>query len=211
MTRRFYIERVLRQIYGGYVSDDSAITVNLVNSWLNDALGIAAKQCYKEAIQLEGIGYVNNSFYATYKGISVTEDEQFVYKIELPQLPLGLGRNEGISTLKFKSSTGEISIPCIPISESQATYFQGMRPMPNKVIYKPEGGYILAYTTLMLSAYTASVTMVSGGNDADLDSTINVPNDYFPVIVEYVKSQLAFERQMPVDVQNDGLDAIKTT
>lgn len=211
MTRRFYIERALRQIYGGYISDDSDITVNLVNSWLNDALGIAAKQCYKDSIQLEGIGYVNNSFYATYKGISVTADEQFVYKIELPQLPLGLGRNEGVSTLKFKSSTGELSMPCIPINESQATYFQSMRPIPNKVIYKSEGGYILAYSTLMLSDYTASVTMVSGGDSTDLNSIINVPDDYFPVIVEYIKAQLAFERQMPVDVQNDGLDAIKTT
>jgi hypothetical protein len=37
MTRAEFIERTLRQIYGGYVSEDSSITTMLVNSWLNDA------------------------------------------------------------------------------------------------------------------------------------------------------------------------------
>jgi hypothetical protein len=37
MTRAEFIERTLRQIYGGYVSEDSSITPMLVNSWLNDA------------------------------------------------------------------------------------------------------------------------------------------------------------------------------
>ena len=53
--------------------------------------------------------------------------------------------------------------------------------------------------------------MISGGDSTDLDSTLNVPSDYLPVMNEYIKNQLVFERQMPLDVQNDGVDAIKTT
>jgi hypothetical protein len=38
-----------------------------------------------------------------------------------------------------------------------------------------------------------------------------VPADYYPAMVEYLKAQLMFEKSQPVDVQRDGMDAIKTT
>ena len=44
MTRNIFIERILRQIYNGQPSDDSSITYSLVNQWLNDAIGLAAKR-----------------------------------------------------------------------------------------------------------------------------------------------------------------------
>jgi hypothetical protein len=211
LTRRFFIERALRQIYGGQPTDDSQITVNLVNSWLNDAIATAAKQCYKEAIQLDGIGYVNNGFYSTFKGITVSQDGILKYKITLPQIPVGIGKNEGVSTLQFQNDDGELSLPCIPISQNQATYFESMRPIPNKIIYLPQGEDVLVKTTLLLDTYTATVTMVSGGDDTNLDSTINVPSDYFPLMVDYIKVQLGFERAQPVDAANDGQDATRTT
>ena len=46
MTRNAFIERILRQIYNGQPSDDSNITYNLVNQWLNDAIGLAVKKNY---------------------------------------------------------------------------------------------------------------------------------------------------------------------
>lgn len=207
-TRRYFIERTMRQIYGTQPSDDASMTFNLINSYLGDACATAAKQCYKEAIQLDGIGYVNNSFYSTFKGIAVSQDERFVWKIELPQIPIGIGRNEGISTLKFKNTNGDVSLPCIPISESQATYFQSMMPIPNKILYKSEGKYLYALSTLLLFQYTASVTLVSGGDSTDLNSQFTVPDDYFPVMVEYLKAQLGFERAAKQDVNNDGQDVV---
>ena len=205
-TRKFYIERILRQIYGTQPTDDASITYNLANSYLNDGVALAAKQCYKDNIQLEGIGFVNNSFYTTFKGIVVSKDENFVWKITLPQIPVGIGRNEGVSTLKFKDADGNVSLPCIPISESRATYFKSMRPIPNKILYKSEGKYLYALTTILLFRYTASVTLISGGDSTDLNSEFTVPDDYFPVISEYVKNQLGFERAVKQDLNNDGQD-----
>ena len=207
MTRRYFIERTLRQIYGSQPTDDAAMTFQLVNSYLNDAVATAAKQNYKESIQLDGIGYINNSFYSTFKGIAVSQDERFVWKVELPQIPLGIGRNEGVSTLKFKDSDGNVSLPCIPISENQATYFQTMRPINNKILYKSEGKYLYALSTILLFQYTATVTLVSSGNSLNLDSEFIVPDDYVPVMVEYLKVQLGFERMAKQDTANDGLDA----
>lgn len=206
MTRRFFIERTLRQIYSTFPTDDSEITYNLVNSYLNDGVAVAAKQCYKEAIQLDGIGYVNNSFYSTFKGITVSQDENNVWKLDLPQIPVAIGRNEGISTLKFKSKDNQVSLPCIPLSANQTTYYQVMRLIPNKVLYYSQGKSIYALSTLLLNQYTATVTMISGGLDTDLDSTFILPDDYYPVVVDYLKSQLVFERMQIQDNSNDGVD-----
>jgi len=206
MSRGEFIERILRQIYGGYIPDDSSITPMLVNSWLNDGIALAAKSNYTDNIRIDGIGFVNNSFYTSFKGIEVSKDENFVWKIALPQIPIGIGKNEGISTLQFKDSNGQVSYPCIPLSENQKTYYQTMRPIPNKTLFYYEGEYIYAISTLLLSQYTASVTMVSGGDATNLNSTLNVPSDYIPIMVEYIKQQLLLQKAQPKDLQNDGQD-----
>lgn len=206
MTRQHLIERILRLVYGDQPRDDSSITDNLVNEWINTGIGIAAKQNYKEAIQIDGIGYVNNSFYTTFKGLDVVLDEGFTWKITLPQLPIGVGKNEGISTLQFKDVNGKLSLPCIPLSENQKGYYQRMRPIPNVTLYYPEGEFIYAVSTIILSNYTANVSMVSGGDSSDLTSTLNVPDDYINVIIEYCSKMLMLERGQQQDISNDGSD-----
>lgn len=206
MTRRFLIERIIRQIYGGFPNDDSSIGESLVNVWMNDAIAIAAKNNYKDSMNLEQVGFVNNSFYTTFKGLSVSVNERFLYQITLPQLPVGIGSTYGISTLQFKDSSGNLSMPCIPLTENQKAYSQQLRPIPNRVLFYPEGIFIYAISTLNLNAYTASVSMISGGDSTNLDSVLNVPDDYINVIIEYCKSQLMFERNVTVDGANDGTD-----
>lgn len=211
MTRQAFIEQTLRQIYGGYIPDESSVTFNLVNLYLEDACAIAAKQCYKDSAQIEAVAYVNNGFYTTFKNISVTQDENFLWRITLPQIPVGIGKNEGVASLKFKSSDNKISLDCVPLSMNERGYNQTMRRIPNKLLYYSEGIYLYAISTILLSQYTATVTMVSGGDSTDLSSTINVPDDYSPVIVEYIKSQLGFQRTQPVVSEEGGTDEEKTT
>lgn len=212
MTRRAFIERTLRQIYGGFWSDDSQITVNLVNFWLSDAIAIAAKANVKDNLAIDGISYVNNSFYTIFKELEIEQDEQFLWKVTLPEIPLGLGNVDGISTIQIKdNSSPQISYPVILMSENQRSFQQGMRPIPNKVLGYPQGEFIYIVSTIILSPYTAYVTMISGGDATDLDSTLNVPPDYFSTMVQYIQQQLLLERNTVVDAQNDGLDAIKTT
>lgn len=211
MTRRTFIERVRREIYGGQPSDDATITVGLVNNYLSDAIAVAAKTNYTDAIKLDGIAYINGSFYTTYKSLAVTMDEQFLWKVTLPHLPFGLGQDEGISVLKFRGNASEISQPVVWLNQNQLSYVQGMRPIPNKLLAYPQGAFIYIISTIILSPYTASVTMVSGGDATDLDSTLNVPSDYFPVMMQYLQQQLLLEHNQPVDATNDGLDAVKTT
>lgn len=206
MTRRYFIERALRQIYNGQPSDDLSITDNLVNAWLSDAIGIAARKNYTDNFQIDGIGYVNNSFYTNFKGLAVTADERYIWKVTLPEIPVGIGYNEGISTLEFKDSTGKISYPGIPLSENQKGYFRSMRTIPNKILFYYEGMYAYAKTTILMINYTVNLTMISGGVSSDLDSVLNVPPDYLPVLVQYIQQQLMVEKKQIPDLANDGRD-----
>ena len=207
MTRNIFIERILRQIYNGQPSDDSSITYSLVNQWLNDAIGLAAKKNYTDGIQMDGIAYVNNSFYTTFKDLTVElgNIDNVTYSIDLPQIPVALGKNEGIATLQFVKDK-LASQTAIPLSINQVAYIDNLRPVQNKILYWSEGKNIYAKSLIPLTSYTANVRMVSGGDSTDLESTLIVPDDYVPMIVEYIKGQLAFERSRPIDTSNDGVD-----
>lgn len=209
ITRKQFLERELRQVFSGYNRDDAEITFNLANHWLNDAIGVAAKQCYREAIDIDGVGYVNGSFYTTFKNINITADEKFLWKITLPDLPVGIGRNEGISTFQLKDGNNAVSLPVVWLSEAQKGYYQSMRPIPGKALAYSQREFVYIISTILLNQYTATVSMISSGDGADLDSILNVPADYFPIMVEYIKKQLLAERLTPEDTTNEGSDAPK--
>jgi hypothetical protein len=207
MTRNIFIERILRQIYNGQPSDDSSITYNLVNQWLNDAIGLAAKKNYTDGIQMDGIAYVNNSFYTTFTNLDIAAEpvDTVTYSVDLPQIPVALGKNEGIATLQFVGDK-RTSQTAIPLSLNQVAYIEQLRPIQNKILYWIEGKNIYIKSAIQLTSYKATVRMVSGGDSTDLQSTLIVPDDYVPMIVEYIKGQLAFERSRPIDTANDGVD-----
>jgi hypothetical protein len=205
MTRYALIERILRQIYNGQPSDDSNITYNLVNQWLNDAIGLAAKKNYTDNIQMDGIAYINNSFYTSFNGLDISNVTPTTYKINLPMIPYALGNDEGIATLQFVAS-GKESQTAIPLSINQVGYQEQLRPIQNKLLYWIEGKNVFIKTSILLSTYKANLRMVSGGDSTDLTSTLIVPDDYIPFIIEYIKGQLAFEKSRPIDTSNDGVD-----
>lgn len=206
MTRYQFIEQILRQVYGGYPSDDASITPMLVNQYIDQAIAFAAKNNYTDNVRLEGIGYVNNSFYTTFKGIAITKDETGIWKIDLPQVPVGVGANEGISTFVLKDDKNKVSLPLIPLTENQKTYFQSIKNLPFKTLYYVEGSKAYIVSSLKLSDYTATVTLISGGDSTDLDSTLNVPGDYIPAMIQFIQQQLMVMKSTPKDLANDGSD-----
>ena len=207
MTRNQTIELILRQIYNGQPSDDSSITFNQVNLWLNQAIAAAAKKNYADNTQMDGVSYINNSFYTSFSNLAVATDGVGVYKVTLPQIPVSLGKNEGVSTLQFVDSKGKVSsLTAIPLSANQLAYQEFLRPIQNKLLYWSEGIFLYVKTSIILSQYTAKVRMVSGGDSTNLNSILIIPDDAMPMVIEYIKQQLAFERSRPIDVNNDGVD-----
>lgn len=212
MLRKTYIEQIRRAIYNGQPSDDATITVGLVNVWLDQAIAFAAKQNYRDNLTLDGVSYLNNSFYTTFKGLPVVSDEQLVWKVTLPQIPFGIGQNEGISMLQFKdAATKEISQTVVWLTQAQKGFFRNVRTIPNKILAISESKYVYIYTDILLDQYTATVTIASGGTSTDLNSELNVPSDYIPAMTDYLMKNLMLIHQQPVDATNDGLDAPRGT
>jgi hypothetical protein len=209
MVRGAYIERILMQIYGQKVTDDAEITFNLVNLYLNDGIGVAAKTCYKEAVQLDGVAYVNNGFYCTFSGLIISADDtdNLCYKLTLPEIPTGIGRNEGMAELRIKDTNGFTSLPVIPVSINEWGYADSMRPIPNKILGLQEGNLVRMKTSLIMTDFTGTAKIISGGVASDLNSELIVPPDYFPVITQYIREQLILERSIPTDSVNDGQDS----
>ena len=87
MTRRTYIELIRRQIYNSFPADDATITVGLVNKWLDLGIAAAAQKNYTDNQKIEGISYINNSFYTTFKNLSISNDGNGIWKVTLPQIP----------------------------------------------------------------------------------------------------------------------------
>jgi len=210
MTRNQFIEQAIRQISGTHQSDDSDLTPLLVNQYLNAAIGYAAKTNYVESIKLDGISYINNGFVTTFSGLAITAEDVFTYSVTLPQIPVGIGQNEGIPSLRLQApelngSTGK-SIDGIPLSINQVGINNGRRKIPNRFEYWYEGSTLYINSNgELLDDYTAIVRMVSGGDSTDLDSTLNVPDDYYPAMIEFLKAQLGFQVSRPQDVTNDGV------
>lgn len=206
MTRQHLIEQLRRQVYGGFPADEAVITDNLVNQHITQGCAIAAKQCYRESIQVDAVGYVNNSFYTTFKSLAIVKDENFLFKITLPQIPVGIGENQGVDILELFDGV-QNSYPVIWMSEKERGIQRGRRKVPNKLLAYQEGEFVYIESAMPLTGYTAKATMISGGNATDLTSTLNIPDDYIPIIVAYIQQQLLLEKNQPVDVSNDGLDA----
>ena len=211
LVRGQYIEQIRRQIYGGFPPEDAEITVPLVNLWLDQAIAYAAQQNYRDNLKLDGVAYINNGFYTKFKDLSVSKDEDSVWKIDLPQVPAGIGTSEGVSTLTFKDADlNQVSFPVVWLSTNQLGFHRGMRVIPNKVLAYQQGGSVYVMTPIVLSQYTAHVTMISGGNSSNLDSVLNVPADYLPLVTRYLKEELMFERSVPVDEKSDGIGMVSS-
>jgi len=206
MTRKTLIEQIRRLYYGGIPSDDSNLTENEVNIYINQAIAYFAKQNYTESINLDGVENVNDAFYSTFKGLTITKDNDTgYYSATLPHPPIGLSRGYGISTVTFPVSTGLSKAP-IPISPRELDYVDKISTPPSKIFYWAEGNklWFKSYTNLV--GKSAIVRMVSAEN-TDKDSELNVPAEYISDMINWIMRQLSIRKQMPEDTTNDGLDS----
>lgn len=207
MTRKVLIEQIRRMLYGGIPTDDANITEKEINLYINEALAYMAKVNYTDSIKLDGIETVSDVFYLTFKNLAITRDADTGYfSLDLPQVPLGLARGYGISTVTFPTATGLAKSP-IPISVRELDYMDNLKQPPSKIFYWPEGKklWFKSYTNLV--GRLAIVRMVST-ETSDLDAELNVPQEYITDIINLVMGQLRPRKASPQDSTNDGLDKL---
>ena len=205
MTRKVLIEQIRRIYYGGVPNDDATLSEKEVNTYISEAIAYIAKINYTDAIKLDGIESVADSFYATFKNLAITKDNDTgYYSLDLPQVPLGLSRGYGISTVTFPTSTGLAKSP-IPISVRELDYMDNLKQPPSKIFYWAEGKklWFKSYTNLV--GKFAIVRMVSSEN-SDMDSELNVPQEYISDIIDLILNKLKIRKGTPEDSVNDGVD-----
>ena len=207
MTRKVLIEQIRRMLYGGVPTDDANITEKEINLYINEALAYMAKVNYTDSIKLDGVETVSDVFYLTFKNLAITRDtDTGYYSLDLPQVPLGLARGYGISTVTFPTATGLAKSP-IPISVRELDYMDNLKQPPSKIFYWPEGKklWFKSYTNLV--GRLAIVRMVSTEN-SDMEAELNVPQEYITDIINLVMGQLRPRKATPQDSTNDGLDKL---
>lgn len=205
MTRKVLIEQIRRMLYGGVPNDDASISEKEINVYINEALAYMAKINYTDSIKLDGIESVSDVFYLTFKNLPVLKDtDTGYYYATLPQVPVGLARGYGISTVTFPTSTGLAKSP-IPISVRELDYIDNLKQPPSKIFYWPEGKklWFKSYTNLI--GKNAIVRMVST-ESGTLDDELNVPQEYITDIINLVLNQLKIRKGSPEDIVNDGVD-----
>ena len=205
MTRKVLIEQIRRLYYGGIPSDDSNLTENEVNIYINQAIAYFAKQNYTESINLDGIENVNDAFYATFKGLTITKDNDTgYYSATLPHPPVGLSRGYGISTVTFPVSTGLSKAP-IPISPRELDYVDKITTPPSKIFYWAEGNKMRFKSYTNLNGKTASVRMIANAQTT-LTDEMNLPDDLYPFVMDYILKVLNSRKATQPDIMNDNID-----
>lgn len=205
MTRKVLIEQIRRMLYGGVPNDDASISEKEINVYINESLAYMAKVNYTDSIKLDGVENVSDVFYLTFKNLAVLKDtDTGYYYTTLPQVPVGLARGYGISTVTFPTSTGLAKSP-IPISTRELDYIDNLKQPPSKIFYWPEGKklWFKSYTNLI--GKNAIVRMVSTESSA-LDDELNLPQEYITDIINLVLNQLKIRKGSPEDIVNDGVD-----
>jgi hypothetical protein len=112
-----------------------------------------------------------------------------------------------MAELRIKDTNGFTSLPVIPVSINEWGYADSMRPIPNKILGLQEGNLVRMKTTLILTGFTGTAKLISGGVPSELNSELIVPPDFFPIITQYIREQLILERSIVPDLQNDGQDS----
>ena len=204
-TRRQILETIQRLMLGGFASDDTELTQNLINQHLNAAIGYAAKTNYKEEIQLNGIENVSDAFYSSFRGIAISKDDDTGwYTATLPQQPAGIGAGWDISTFFITTGSG-MKLMGHPITAREVEYlYRGKLPC-DEVFYWIDGDKANMHSCQDLSKYKLSIRMIST-QSTDMDASINLPDGYLPVVIEYITKTLGIQVQRPIDISSDGVE-----
>lgn len=203
-TRQYVCEQIERVLLAGMPNDEVEITPSLINSYLNGAIAAAAAQAYKESIQLEGEGTVPDGFYATYKGLAITKDNDTGWwNLTLPQQPVGLARGHNISFVFLIAGSGKKN-SAYPISPTEIDFLYNLPKSCADAYYWVDTNVMNLYSCSDISKAKAIVRMIVT-QSSNLTDTITMPDDYMPFVFDYMMKVFGIMQQEPHDIANDGV------
>ena len=206
MTKRQLSELIQRSMAGGTPSDDSEPKIDEIALWIGPGIAYAAKISYSDSVNTDGIEFVADSFYATYKNLSLTKDEDTGwYQATLPAKPYGLSPGYDITEVYVQGSK-KLSQSLVRVNRKQVPFFSRLPVPPNRLFYWVEEDKINVKSFAVLDGESLRVTMASPAGTSGMDSQLNCPEEMIPGVVDFVKKQFLPLINLPKDNSNDGLN-----
>lgn len=207
MLRKTLCELIQRRLAGGDVPDDFSPKLDEINLWLNHGLAASAFKNYTDAVKIDGMEFVSDSFYMSLTGLTIYKDETTGwYYVDLPAAPWALPPGYDINWIKIQGS-GYLGRGLVRTNPGRRAVHESLPKIPNKVYWWPENSrvWIDSFTPLqdnklaLRMAGSAGSTYTGGLND-----NLNAPDDAVAFIVEYVLR--VFGQKVVPDMSNDGVD-----
>lgn len=204
MTRRAYCELILRRLANGDVSDDFPIKIEEVSQWIEQGVAVAAMKNYTDNANIE-IEYVSDSFYTTFKNLSLTKDsETGFFNTTVPAAPYGIPKGYDVASVNIEGQ-GILSNGLIRVNIQQLDYYLKLSLPPKAIFYWFEGKVLNLFSTwAILDGFKVRVRMASGGDSTDLSAELNIPSDYMGFVSDFVFQKLMPTLNIQQDNVNDG-------
>lgn len=205
ITRKNIIDRIRRAIYGGIPPDSAEITVNLVNSYLNDGIAAAAKKNFQENFAVDQIGSVADGFYMTFSPFTISHDDVTgYYGFDAPQMPLSLPAGINVSNL-FVVMPSKIKVECSRITTRDLQVMFEVPMDTREIYYWLEGMKVMLWSKGDITGSKAYMRMPYA-ESSDLNAAINCPPDMIPDVTGYVLQMLGVQAQEAPMTQNENVE-----
>jgi len=211
MTRKEISELILRRLAGGDPTDDFPVTLQEINLWLDQAVAASAMRNYTDSVSVDGIEFVGDAYYTTFKNIFLAKDSvtQDFYGT-LPAMPVAVPRGHDISSvyLQITSPTVSLSPPLVRMNPQQLSFAHSL-PFPKTTPrYWVEGNqvYVRGFDGTDYTARNITIRMVGSAGKRLLTDELLIPSDYLPFVIEYIMKNFLPTQNGPKDTVNDGND-----
>jgi hypothetical protein len=206
MTRKEICELVQMRIAGGIPTDDFPVSLNEINLWLDHAIAASAMKNYTDGVQIDGLEFVGDAYYTTFKDLTLTQDTtSLYYKTTLPAPPISVPRGYDISSALWQKPQGGYTV-MLRVNPQQLDYYQALPKPKNAIEWWVEGKtmYVRTDSQQLLNNGKVSVRMVGSAGSRGLSDEALVSADSVPYVVDYLYKQFMPGEQMPKDNVNDG-------
>lgn len=207
MIRKVLCELIQRRLAGGDVPDDFSPKLDEINKWLDHGIAASAFKNYTDAVRVDGVEFVSESFYITVSGLTISEDTNTgLYYTTLPSAPYALPPGYDVTMVALQVD-GKLSRGMVRKNPTRHNTFTSLPKPPNKLFYWFDGAKIWIDSFTALQSNTLHVRIASSKGSVQnggLNDELRVPDDAIPFITDYVLR--TFGAMQPQDNSNDGVN-----
>lgn len=212
-TKRQIVQEALYEAYGGITSTDVRISERFVLTKLNNKIAAAGTINAFQNKNLEGVTYLNDTFYSTYNDLPVTDDTHTGFKkIDLPALPIGVPSQRSISLYPPKTNkcNGMNSTMFVMMPREQVRRSNNLPKTKTVYCFEQDGTIQMIIPDTLPLLEVGTMNLVMATSDGGLDSKANIPPDMLdPIKKELVAELRAIILGVPLELKNDGIEILE--